>query len=135
MKIRNTIFSLAAALLGLVAIADGAHADYMPDTSELATRTPLMVIRFNRPTVIYEKALYDTMTKTFQIRPSAHFEVVSVARKGDTASEQKMYNNLATKNTGRILQTLKEMGMPESRYIVTNVTGPVRFSEVRIFVH
>lgn len=134
MKIRNRIFGYAAALL-CFATAGGVRADYLPDTSEIATQTPLMVIRFNRPTVIYEKALYDTMNKAFQVKPTAHFDVISVARKSDSASEQKMYNTIAAKNTSKVLETFKEMGMPESRYSVTYVAMPVRASEVRIFVH
>lgn len=134
---RNTIISgLFAAALLCSSSTCLAQADQLNAGAGVQARqTPLMVIRFNQPAVLYQKALYDTMVQAFKVKPSAKFDVVSVSRRGSTPEQQKQYDDIAAQNTGKVIATFQEMGMPLSRYTLSTTTEPVKYSEVRIYVH
>lgn len=96
---------------------------------------PLMVIRFNQPEVAYEWPMYETLTKALESKPQARFDVVSVAPRMTDPVKQKESNTIANDDVEKVLSTLKEIGMPETRYDVTKVYDDVATSEVRVFVY
>jgi hypothetical protein len=135
---RNKIIpGLFAALLCLSSanLVQAAYEQGADTSISKSKQAPLMVIRFNQPVVLYQKALYDTMVQAFKVKPSAKFDVVSVARKGKNADQQKEFDDVAAQNTGKVIATFQEMGMPLTRYTLSTTTEPVKYSEVRIYVH
>jgi hypothetical protein len=94
-----------------------------------------MVIRFNQPHVVYERALYSTISQAISTKPSAMFDVVSVAPKARNKSDQPRLTQVADMNGGRVMNTLHEIGLPQSRINYTKAMDNVDFSEVRVFVH
>jgi hypothetical protein len=114
-----------------VAQAAGEPAYEMEYTNE----TPLIVIRFNQRHVAYEKVLYTTLTRALQVKPSATFDVISVAPRATDKAGQTRNDLLAAQNTQRVIATMRGMGMPASRINLTNAVDDVGASETRIFVH
>ena len=51
----------------------------LPPGAGAATGRPLVTIRFDRPNVNYEQALYQAARKALEVRPNAAFDVVGVA--------------------------------------------------------
>ncbi len=112
-----------------------ANAELRMPVNAPRNQTPLMVIRFNVVDPLYEQPLYDTVSKALQVKPSATFDIVSIAQKASDDSEQQRFNEVAARNSRKVMNTLHEMGMPENRLNFTTATEPVQSSEVRIFVH
>ncbi len=133
-----------ALLVGVACVmgASAVKADYQPiskvpveEAMKKPKETPLMVIRFNQPDVPYEMPLYETMTKAFQVKPSAKFDVVSVSQKSAEQSIQERYDQAAAQNLDKVMTTFSQMGMPANRLNVSNTTESVKSSEVRIYIH
>jgi hypothetical protein len=100
-----------------------------------AHETPLMIIRFNQAHVNYPMPLYNTISKALKVKPSAVFDVVSIAPRAREERNQIYNNQAAAKNTHKVLATLHEIGLPASRISLTDAIDDVNASEVRIFVH
>lgn len=96
---------------------------------------PLMVIRFNFANVMYEKSLYDTVERGLRAKPSARFEVVSVAKKSSDSDIQKRYDELAARNIDKVLTTFHEMGVPDERVSQGKSRENIKYNEVRIYIH
>ena len=107
------------------------------DTSyevEYTNEKPLMVIRFNQPHLRFEKQLYTVVSQALQAKPSVMFDIVSVAPRAQDSSDQDRYNQMTAQNTHRVLATLTDIGLPQSRISLTTAQDNVPASEVRIFV-
>jgi hypothetical protein len=100
-----------------------------------ANETPLMVIRFNQPHVNYPMPLYNTVSQALKVKPNAVFDVVSIAPRAHESSNQPYNNELAAKNSHKVLATMHEIGLPANRVSLTDAIDDVPSSEVRIFVH
>ncbi len=117
------------------------HAAVTKEEKEPALETPhagekpLMVLRFNQEKVAYEWPLYETLTKALEAHPQAQFDVVSVASRSRALDQQLNNNEAASQDLSKVLGTLKEIGMPESRFTVSKIYDDVKTSEVRFYVH
>jgi hypothetical protein len=69
------------------------------------TRKPFVVIRFEEPDPDFDAALYEAVSAALKRRPDAAFDLVAVTRDPDAAQ----------RNLRRVLQSLREMGMPAER--------------------
>ena len=125
---------LAAALLGASSAAIAATEDKAADPA-FVNETPLMVIRFNQPRVDYPMPLYNTVGQAFKVKPSAVFDLVSIAPRAHDTHNQAYYNKMAAQNSHKVLATLHEIGVPANRISMTDAIDDVSASEVRIFVH
>jgi len=112
------------------------------DTSHAASNAvsprgdlPLMVIRFNHSHIAYEKSLYDTIAEALKVAPNAKFEVVSVATQSSESDIQKQYDKIAQTNLARIKGTFKEMNFPLNRLSSSLIAEPIKYNEVRIYIH
>ena len=99
-----------------------------------AGEKPLMVVRFNQPGVAYQWPLYETLTKALEVKPQGEFDIVSVAPKSLDKSQRVQADDASSKDLEKVLATMKEIGMPESRYNVFKVYDNVPTSEVRIYI-
>lgn len=103
--------------------------------SGLATGRPLVVIRFDRPNVQYEQALYEAVSRALERRPSAAFDLVAVAPAGGTPAEVALNSNNARRNAETVLRTLTNMGLPADRVSLAATTSPAaQSSEVHLYV-
>jgi hypothetical protein len=98
-------------------------------------RQPLVVIRFDRPDVPYQQALYTAVAKTLQVRPEANFDLVAVTPNRGNASEQAMAQSTIKKHTNGVLKTLMDMGLPASRISLSASSSTASASnEVHIYI-
>jgi hypothetical protein len=104
-------------------------------TGPVATDRPLVVIRFDRPKVSYEDALYTAVKSALDRRPGATFEIVGVAPVAATPGATALGETMARRNAEIVQRTLGQMGLPSDRIHVSSSTSPdANNSEVRVFV-
>ena len=97
-------------------------------------RQPLVVIRFDRPDVPYEQALYTAVNRTLQNRPQSVFDVVAVSPMQGGAADVALNQSKATRNAQRVLRSLTDMGLPASRVnLSTSSSGQALTSEVHVY--
>jgi hypothetical protein len=107
----------------------------LPPGAGAAGGRPLVVIRFDRPNVNYEQALYQAASKALEVRPNAAFDVVGVAPVNGTAAQIALNNDIARTNADRVVRSLLSMGLPADRVSSGQQTDAgISANEVRIFV-
>ncbi|MBL4906396.1 MAG: hypothetical protein JKX94_03015 [Sneathiella sp.] len=98
-------------------------------------RQPLVVIRFDRPDVPYEQALYTAVNRTLQGRPQSVFDVVAISPMQGGAASVALSQSKATRNAQKVLRSLTDMGLPASRVnLSASSSGQAVTSEVHIYV-
>ena len=96
---------------------------------------PLVVIRFDRPNVSYEEALYTAISRALGRKPSATFELVAVAPSAGTAAQVAVNSNASKHNAEDVMRSLTNMGLPADRVTLSATTSAdVHNNEVRIYV-
>jgi hypothetical protein len=119
-----------------VTAAFGAASSRPGVARSLAGRRPLVVIRFDRPNVAYEQALYSAVSRTLERQPSATFELVAVAPSTGGAARVALNTNMARRNAENVMRSLLSMGLPESRVHVTAQTSAAaQTNEVHLYVN
>jgi len=107
----------------------------LPPGAGAAGGRPLVVIRFDRPNVNYEQALYQAASKALELRPNAAFDVVGVAPSGGTPAQVALNGDIARTNADRVVRSLLGMGLPAERVSSGQSNDPgIQASEVRIYV-
>lgn len=132
---KHSFLFLFASALACASIVSSAQATDTAESAHFAQETPLMVIRFNQAQVDYPMPLYNTISSALQAKPSAVFDIVSVAPYAKTTHNQPYYNQVAEQDTHKVLQTLHEMGLPAQRVSMVSAVDNVSAPEVRIYVH
>lgn len=98
-------------------------------------RRPLVVIRFDRPDVPYQQALYNAVSKAIERRPQAAFALVAVAPARGAPAEVALNTSKAKKNADQVLRTLTEMGLPAGRVSLSATTSAeASTNEVHIYL-
>ena len=91
-------------------------------------RRPLVVIRFDKPDVAYEPALYQALSRALERRPDAVFDLVAVAPNGGNAATAKQ-------KADGVLKSMTGMGLPADRVSETEITSPTAATpEVHVYV-
>jgi len=107
----------------------------LPPGAGAASGRPLVTIRFDRPNVNYEQALYQAARKALEIRPNAAFDVVGVAPASGAAAQVALNGDIARTNADRVVRSLLSMGLPADRVSTGQTNDPnVQANEVRIYV-
>ncbi len=100
-----------------------------------AGRRPLVVIRFDRPKVEYEQALYTAVSRALERRPTAGFDLVAVAPGQGSAAQVARGANVARRSAESVLRSLTSMGLPASRVSLSaGTSGQAQTAEVHIYV-
>lgn len=100
-----------------------------------ADSRPLVVIRFDRPNVQYEQALYDAVSRALDRKPEAAFDLVAVHPKTGSTAQVILNSTAARRNAETVLRTLVEMGLPATRVNMTSASSAAAQSnEVRVYV-
>ena len=76
---------------------------------------PLVVIKFDRPNVQYQQALYNAVSQALERKPTATFDLVAVSPQQGTAAQTALNSAAARRNAEAVLRTLTDMGVPSSR--------------------
>jgi len=100
----------------------------------LSSRRPLVVIRFDRPDVEYEQALYTVVNRALERNPGAVFDLVAVGAQTGGVSGATLNTSTARRNAERVLRSLVDMGLPSDRVILSTTSSPqVSSNEVRLY--
>ncbi|CCG40678.1 hypothetical protein [Magnetospirillum molischianum] len=107
-----------------------------PRIAAAPSEQPLVTIRFDKPNVNYEPALYAAVKSALDRRPNATFDVVAVAPVGANPGQQTVAAGNARRNAESVLRSLTNMNMPASRVRVSSSTSPSASAsgEVQVFV-
>lgn len=123
--------SLANRAFGTAAPARGAP----NPVANLATRRPLVVIRFDRPNVPYQEPLFTAASEALNRRPGAVFDIVSIVPQQGTPAQVALSANQSRRNAEQVLQTLVQMGLPSDRLSLSSTSSSdVGSNEVHIYV-
>lgn len=96
---------------------------------------PLVVIRFDRPNVQYEQALYDAVSRALDRKPETAIDLVAVHPKTGSSAQVILNSTAARRNAENVLRTLVEMGLPATRVNMTSMSSAAAQSnEVRVYV-
>ena len=99
------------------------------------TERPLVVIRFDRPNVSYENALYTAVKSALDRRPNAVFDIVAVAPASGSPGTTALNETTARRNAESVARSLSQMGLPADRLRVSSLnSGDASSGEVRVFV-
>jgi hypothetical protein len=102
---------------------------------DLASRRPLVVIRFDRPDVEYQQALYSAVNRALERRPQAVFDLVAVAPARGSAAQAAASTTTARRNAENVLRSLSNMGLPASRVSMSAMSSAdAQTSEVHLYV-
>lgn len=96
---------------------------------------PLVVIKFDKPKVSYETALYSAVKNALERRPSASFDVVAVSPRKGSPGQAALGATSARRNAESVLRSLTSMGLPPGRVRVSASQSDAASSgEVHVFV-
>ena len=95
----------------------------------------LVTIRFDKPNVNYEGALYTAVKSALDRRPEAVFDVVGVSANAGTPGQDALNAANARRYADQVVRSLTNMGLPSGRIRVSSATGAASPSgEVKVFV-
>jgi len=101
----------------------------------VAGKRPMVVIRFDKPNVAYEDALYQAVSNAMQRYPQATFELVAVSPAQGTPGQQALNANQARRNAEGVLRSLNNMGLSPDRVRLTAMrSGQTTANEVHLYV-
>jgi hypothetical protein len=111
--------------------AEPAAAPFTAVSSDAA----LVTIRFDKPNVNYEGALYAAVKSALDRSPDASFDVVAVSPSGSTPGQQALSASTARRNAEQVLRSLSNMGLPAGRVrLSASTSATARTGEVQVFV-
>lgn len=96
---------------------------------------PLVVIRFERPNIQYDQALFSAVSQALERRPNAAFDLVAVAPGLGSPAQVALATNKSRRNAEGVLRSLTNMGLPPDRVSLSATTNPnAQVSEVHLYV-
>ena len=84
---------------------------------------PIVVIRFDRPNVNYEQALYTAVNRVLQRKPDATFNLIAVSSMAGGVAKSALNSNETRRNAQSVLRSLVDMGLPPSRVMMSAETS------------
>ncbi len=106
-----------------------------PTLASVAGERPLVVIRFDRPNVSYENALYTAVKGALDRRPSATFEVVAVSSSSGTPGSSAISETTSRRNADSVVRSLTQMGLGNDRVRQSTASSPTAGNgEVDVYV-
>jgi hypothetical protein len=131
---RQRLAALSATINRGGAAVAGAPLGRAPRANGVATR-PLVVIRFDRPDVQYEQAVYTAASRALERHPTAAFDLVAVTAAGGTPTQLAENTAATRRNAEAVLRSLTNMGLPADRITLSATTSVAAPSnEVHIYV-
>jgi hypothetical protein len=104
-------------------------------TADITGRRPLVVIRFDKPNVAYQQAVYNAVSRVLEQRPDAAFDLVAVAPTAGGPARIAVNSNKSRRHAESVLRSLVEMGLPPGRIAIAGTTsGAATTNEVHIYL-
>ncbi|MAH83908.1 MAG: hypothetical protein CBB68_06035 [Rhodospirillaceae bacterium TMED8] len=98
-------------------------------------RRPLVVIRFDRNDVKYQRVLYNAVSRVLEKRADAVFDLVAVAPDSGGKARVALNSNKARRQAEGVLRSLIEMGLPPARVaIAAKTSSGTRINEVHLYI-
>src|SRR6516162_5878562 len=105
------------------------------EVAKIIDRRPLVVIRFHRPKVPYEKSLYTAVRRALERRPNLVFDLVAVAPQPGDPAQITLHSESSKRNAENVFRSLTDMGLPAERVFLSATTNAVvQSDEVRLYV-
>jgi hypothetical protein len=124
--------SLANRSFGSSGVVASAAGSALPSA---ARGRPLVVIKFDRPTVAYQQPLYNAVSQALDRRPDASFEIVAVTPNRGNAGQLALASNASRRNAEAVYRSLTDMGLPANRVTLSATTSAsAENNEVHVFV-
>lgn len=96
---------------------------------------PLVVIRFDRPNIQYQQALYNAVSRALERKPNASFDLVAVSPKRGSPAQAALNSTQSKRNAESVLRSLADMGLPANRVKLSSRSSQdVESNEVQIYV-
>jgi len=109
-----------------------------PSAAELANtidRRPLVIIRFYRPNVPYEEALYIAVSRALERKPDVVFDLVAVAPQLNDPSQITLHSGASKRDAENVFRSLTSMGLAAERVSLSATTSAnVQSDEVQLYV-
>ncbi len=104
-------------------------------SADISNRRPLVVIRFDRPNVPYQQAVYNAVSKVIERRPDANIDLVAVAPSRGGAARVSLESTKVRRQAENVMRSLVDMGLPPSRIAMLASTSPnATTNEVHLYV-
>lgn len=98
-------------------------------------RRPLVLIRFDRPNVNYEQAVYQAVNEALERYPNATFDLVAVTPSGGNPAEMALASSNARRHADEVLRNLTQMGLPADRVELSTASSQsANSSEVHLYI-
>lgn len=126
---------LIALLLGTASAAAVPMLSYAQEAAAANRVKPLMIIRFNQPTVRYERALQSAVARATHAKPDVRFTLVSFAPSYGDAGTQKQLADRSAALLNQVREQIVSQGVMSDRIeTVTRNSNAITHSEVHILV-
>lgn len=103
--------------------------------ASLPSPRPLVKIKFDRPKVEYEQAVYNAVSEAQQKFPGARLEVIAVHPSQGNAAQVAIESTRARRNAELVLRSLTQMGVDVANVaLTTSESAEARTNEVHIFI-
>jgi len=124
-----------ASLVNRAMISAAGNIDVTTRAADTSGRRPLVVIRFDRPDVAYQQALYNAISQVLERRPNAVFDLVAVAPARGGAAKVALNSNKSRQHAESVLRSLFEMGLPPARVAISGKTSnAAKNNEVHLYL-
>lgn len=101
----------------------------------IASGRPLVVIRFDKPNVDYQQALYQAVSQALARRPNAAFDLVAVAPNQGGTAQTALNSNMVRRDADQVLRSLISMGLSPDRVSMSSATSAAaQVNEVHLYV-
>jgi hypothetical protein len=96
---------------------------------------PLVVIRFDRPNIQFQQALYNAVSRALERKPNASFDLVAVSPKRGSPAQVALNSTQSKRSAESVLRALADMGLPANRVkLSSRASQDVESNEVQIYV-
>ncbi len=137
-SIANRPFSNVGAYEQASYTPDNSYSNTTPAVSSsgsLAAPRLLAKIKFDRPDVDYEQAVFIAVNEALERYPNARFDLVAVNPTSGNAAEVAIETTKARRNAEQVLRTLTQMGLSADQIDLSyNASPQAAASEVHLFV-
>lgn len=101
----------------------------------LASPRPLVVIRFDKPEVDFQQAVYQSVGEALEKYPNSRFELVAVAPGAGNPARKAIEATRSRRNAEKVLRTLTGMGLATDRIDLSAMTNDnIQTNEVHLYV-
>ena len=129
------IFGASLANQAIVSAAGNSIFQGPARAQDTTGRRPLVVIRFDRPDIPYQQALYAAVSRVLERRPDAVFDLVAVAPGAGGPARIALNSNKAQRFAEGVLRSLIDMGLPPTRVAMSGKTSAQsKSNEVHLYL-